>query len=99
MYSIVDRKSLRETEGFTVEITIHPEMEILEVQCRYPTNRKMSFDLLSKGSTGLIVKRYYPGGSALSIPLAPFNADNFEFKASDETGKTVVVYHIMRAFC
>lgn len=99
MYNIIDRKSLREEDGFRIEIEISQDQDILEVQCHYPVHRRMAFDLHSKGSGGLIARRYYPGGSALRIPLGPYNADAFEFKASDESGKTVVVYHIMRAYC
>lgn len=96
MYNIIDRKSLREEEWFRIEVSIHKENDVLEVRCVYPEHRRMSFDLFSKGVGGLIGRRYYPGGSALSIPLAPYNTDAFEFKASDESGKTVVVYRIMR---
>ncbi len=96
MYHIIDRKSLREEDGFRIEVDLQPGQSIMVVYCQYPSHRRMTFDLLSKGSGSLIGRRYYTGGSTLHIDLNPFSADAFEFRASDETGKTVVVYQIMR---
>lgn len=97
MYSIIDRQSYREDEYYKIWVELSSDRNTLEIDCLLPTHRRIAFGLSGRGKRDLIVRKYYHGGSHVAIPLGQIQGDHFTFEASDESGKTVVVYQIVRS--
>jgi hypothetical protein len=97
MYSIIDRQSYREDDTYKIWVEINSDRNTLEIDCLIPAHRRIAFGLSGRGKRDLIHRKYYQGGSHVAIPLGSLQADHFTFEASDESGKTVVIYQIVRS--
>lgn len=99
MYCIIDSTILKEEEDFEISASINELLGNLEIDCKLPTDRKITLNLHSNTKNNVLGQQSCDSGSRIEIPLQPLKSDSFTLEVSDENGIPLSRYRIMRSYC
>ncbi len=99
MFSIVESLVYREEEEYSIAPQLNADGRALEVDFSLPANRKVGLALVRTGVRKSDAVTFYKTGERAEIPLQNFSEDSFTLKVSDEDGKPMAEYYLMRCFC